>query len=67
MGPRQKCLGNTPEQMAEYALWPASMGPRQKCLGNISFGAILDSHYNCFNGAETKMSRKSVIPNYYGG
>ena len=46
----------------DFAGPAASMGPRQKCLGNITLGDMWRSRFLCFNGAETKMSRKSYNP-----
>ncbi len=39
----------------------ASMGPRQKCLGNKILLGFSELSERCFNGAETKMSRKFAM------
>ena len=60
MGPRQKCLGNDQLSWADLDELNASMGPRQKCLGNLPCMMLLCGlRTKGFNGAETKMSRKS--------
>ena len=61
MGPRQKCLGNCHSGGKWGTMNDASMGPRQKCLGNYMAWLIVQSTTSCFNGAETKMSRKLDI------
>ncbi len=60
MGPRQKCLGNWYRGQTIIKPHRASMGPRQKCLGNATAAARTAPSPPGFNGAETKMSRKSL-------
>ncbi len=60
---RDKNVSEIPRTVGQVSqVANASMGPRQKCLGNINSTVLYMIDESCFNGAETKMSRK--CPHY---